>query len=75
MWRQRSKALWLKEGDMNTKFLHRRASHRHKKNYIMEVNDSNGRWQVKEARDQVILQYFNDMFAGSTINGDSEFLS
>ena len=39
IWRQRSRMEWLKEGDLNTKFFHGRASMRKKKNKISRLKD------------------------------------
>lgn len=74
MWRQRSRALWLKEGDLNTKYFHRRASHRQKKNVTKRVKDREGCWQVKEDRDHIILNYFTGMFTTSSQRVSLDFL-
>jgi hypothetical protein len=44
MWRQRSRIDWLKEGDRNTKFFHRKASWRQNKNKIERIKDARGVW-------------------------------
>jgi hypothetical protein len=37
MWRQRSRFLWLKEGDCNSKFFHVKASARWRKSFIPSI--------------------------------------
>ena len=45
MWNQRSRALWLKWGDRNTKFFQATVSQRQRKNWIVGLQNSEGVWQ------------------------------
>ncbi|XP_042983206.1 uncharacterized protein LOC122312616 [Carya illinoinensis] len=45
-----------------------------KKNCIKGIKDSSGRWQVNEARDRVITEYFQTLFATAEELGNMDFL-
>ncbi|KAL9664215.1 hypothetical protein QQ045_019614 [Rhodiola kirilowii] len=61
MWRQRSRIEWLKEGDLNTKFFHTRASQRKKKNTITKIKGPNGIWITddKEICEEAVSHFVN----------------
>ena len=72
-WRQRSRAIWLKEGDRNSKFFHRRATNRRKRNKLKGLFDQHGVWQTSpQGMESVVLHYFQDLFANPTPNFDAQ---
>ncbi|KAL0010115.1 hypothetical protein SO802_005223 [Lithocarpus litseifolius] len=69
MWSQRSRTLWLKNGDNNTRFFHCRATKRHRKNKIRGIMDENNTWRVKsEEINSVLVKFYSDLFSTSRPN-------
>ncbi|XP_074267156.1 uncharacterized protein LOC141590463 [Silene latifolia] len=65
-WRQRSRALWLKDGDRYTKFFHNKAGERKRKNFIGILIDDAGVERVGgEAVSKVANDYFVELFTTS----------
>lgn len=68
-WRQRSHVLWLKDGDRNSAFFHRRASNRRSRNKIKGLNDENGDWISNPAAVSGILaRYYDHIFKSEGVD-------
>lgn len=63
IWRQRAKALWMKNGDRNTSFFHARTSARRRNNRIQGVYNSAGVWvDTQEGIELVLSNFFQDCY-------------
>ncbi|PKI36129.1 hypothetical protein CRG98_043481 [Punica granatum] len=63
IWRQKSRELWLKDGDRNTKFFHLSTVIRRRANQIVAIKDDNGEWsQDHEVIGEYFLRKFQDLF-------------
>jgi hypothetical protein len=61
MWRQRSRFLWLKEGDCDSKFFHIKASARRRKSFIPSITVGDVTTVDQEMKKQAIWQHFNNL--------------
>ncbi|XP_023898638.1 uncharacterized protein LOC112010525 [Quercus suber] len=67
LWCQRSRVLWLKNGDQNTRFFHNQATRRYRKNWICGVKDELDMWQdYPDKIASTILGYYENLFSTST---------
>ncbi|KAH9754586.1 reverse transcriptase domain-containing protein [Citrus sinensis] len=63
-WKQRAKSLWLKEGDMNSRFFHATTSKKMKKNTIEKLQNNQGMWCSNPSEiDALIIEYFQNLFS------------
>ena len=67
MWKQRSRALWLQEGDKNTRYFHSRATHRYRRNKICELRNQMGQMCTDEDEiAQILTSYYHDLFTSAS---------
>jgi hypothetical protein len=63
LWLQRSRISWLKEGDRNTKFFHRKAVWRARKNRIASLKDQDGVVQdTPNEMERMTTSYFQSVY-------------
>lgn len=66
LWRQRSRAVWLKDGDRNTKKFHSNADQRRKTNAIKKLKDDDEVWwRGDDHLERLLTSYFSDIFTTS----------
>eukprot|EP00253_Pinus_taeda_P025525 PITA_25525 len=73
-WKQKSRVLWLKEGEHNTKFFHRSTIVNITHNGISLIKDENG--QIHQAREEieaVLVKHFQDI-AKENFSGREPFI-
>ena len=61
-WRQKSRALWLREGDRNTKFFHRMANLHRKFNHLSRVVVDGVQYEVFHEMKVAIHDYYKYLF-------------
>jgi hypothetical protein len=62
-WLQRSRISWLKEGDQNTRYFHRKARWRAKKNWVRKLQRDDGSWCCNnEEMAGMAVDYFSNLF-------------
>ncbi|XP_062028530.1 uncharacterized protein LOC133744439 [Rosa rugosa] len=67
--KQKFKVQWLKEGDRNTSFFHRKAVNRKRKNLIQGLFDEDGNWCEDDADvERIVSSYFTKMFTASELD-------
>ena len=69
LWRQKSREMWLKDGDKNSKFFHLSTIIRRKKNSIDAIKDEGGSWLTcKKEIQRHIMEQFSQRFTEEPVD-------
>ena len=72
MWKQRTKNLWLVEGDRNTKYFHAQANNRRQRNMIKGLLDKDGQWTTEKQKiENLAVDYFQNIFSSDVPSSQS----
>ena len=61
-WRQKSRVLWLKEGDNNTKFFHKMANSHRRRNQILNIEVDGIRYDEESDIREQIVQFYSSLY-------------
>ena len=61
-WRQKSRVLWLKEGDNNTKFFHGMANSHRRSNYIEKLEEEGVVYDEDQAIKDHVVQFYQSLY-------------
>lgn len=65
-WKQKSRILWLRGGDRNTRYFHAKTKQRRARNRITRLKNSMGDWvHTEEEIESVASGYFQELFTSS----------
>ena len=63
MWGQRARADWLKFGDRNIGFFHKKSSQRKDRNWVSKIKDNQGFvYYDEEQKAQIVIDFFQELF-------------
>ena len=70
MWAQRSRLLWARNGDKNTKYFHSQATRIYRRNKVEGIRDEEGNWREQENDiSAMLVDYFKNLFSSCEPNG------
>jgi hypothetical protein len=64
-WRQKSRAVWLKEGDNNTKFFHQVANSNRRRSYLGSLEVDGSLFEDKEEIKAQVVQFYRSLYQES----------